>query len=229
VPIKDPEKRRANHTRYMRERYQIESVRVKHRALVNENNKRVREQSREIVAETKQAGCGICHGREPTCLVFHHLDPRQKELEISRAVANLWNEEKLRAELAKCMVLCGNCHLKVHAGVIDFVTDSGSFTPATKNPPKNHKQALAQKRVERNRQLVAQEKADGCLVCHEKDYSCLGFHHLNPREKELEVSLAAWGQWSEDRLLGEISKCVCLCSNCHSKLHAGVIDLHEGI
>jgi hypothetical protein len=127
------------------------------------------------------------------------------------------------------MILCGNCHHKVHAGVIDFVTDKGSFLPVAKKPPKTPKQVLAQKRIERNRELVAREKGLGCLICCEGAHCCLVFHHVDPEEKDLAVSVAMQAQWSEERLLQEISKCVVLCVNCHSKLHAGLVELGDAV
>lgn len=51
----------------------------------------------------------------------------------------------------------------------------------------------------------------------------LDFHHLNPSEKDLEVSLLT--RYSTKRVKDEIRKCVVLCANCHRKLHAGIISL----
>ena len=31
----------------------------------------------------------------------------------------------------------------------------------------------------------------------------------------------------KENLLKEIKKCVCLCANCHRKVHAGIIDLNK--
>jgi hypothetical protein len=48
---------------------------------------------------------------------FHHLDPTTKEFNLAgaRQTASL---EKLRAEAAKCVLLCANCHAEVEAGVL---------------------------------------------------------------------------------------------------------------
>lgn len=44
-------------------------------------------------------------------LEFHHLDPTEKEFEISDRRS--W--EALTAELDKCILLCANCHREYHS------------------------------------------------------------------------------------------------------------------
>ncbi len=59
-----------------------------------------------------------------------------------------------------------------------------------------------------------------CEQCGENHPACLEFHHLNPSEKEINLSEAvAIKGWSKNKILDEIDKCVVLCSNCHRKLH----------
>ncbi len=57
--------------------------------------------------------CEDCGEATPECLHFHHKDPRKKTLEVSVAVMR-WSRERVLAEIAKCRVLCANCHLKLH-------------------------------------------------------------------------------------------------------------------
>jgi hypothetical protein len=61
---------------------------------------------------TKQ--CEVCAESAPECLQFHHIDPEQKEIEISAALVNGWSRDRILLEAAKCRVLCANCHLKHH-------------------------------------------------------------------------------------------------------------------
>lgn len=58
-----------------------------------------------------------------------------------------------------------------------------------------------------------------CILCSENHPATLQFHHLNPNEKEMEVSLAITNGWSFTRIQEEIKKCVVLCANCHMKEH----------
>ena len=58
-------------------------------------------------------GCGLCPERHPACLEFHHIDPKEKDVNVSYAISR-WSIERLQAEIAKCVVLCSNCHRKLH-------------------------------------------------------------------------------------------------------------------
>jgi 5-methylcytosine-specific restriction endonuclease McrA len=69
-----------------------------------------------LVAEAGGA-CALCgYTRSVTALQFHHVDPASKEFHIAyrgvtRAIA------AARAEAAKCVLLCANCHAEVEAGI----------------------------------------------------------------------------------------------------------------
>ncbi|MBI3521988.1 MAG: hypothetical protein HY071_02665 [Chloroflexi bacterium] len=62
---------------------------------------------------------GTCHGCGraglPAIFEFHHRDAAQKDFGISETgIPHKW--ETVVAELAKCVMLCANCHREVHAG-----------------------------------------------------------------------------------------------------------------
>lgn len=58
------------------------------------------------------SGCKVCGERHPACLEFHHRDQSTKELNFSSSKA--MSRSRLAAEVAKCDVLCANCHKKHH-------------------------------------------------------------------------------------------------------------------
>lgn len=64
-----------------------------------------------------------------------------------------------------------------------------------------------------------------CVVCGENEPCCIDFHHRGGSAKEFDMSKVHMVGWN--RILEEISKCVALCSNCHRKVHAGIIELDE--
>jgi len=70
-------------------------------------------------------GCLLCGERVPLVLIFHHLDPATKY----KNVATILNSkiELINNELAKCVVLCRNCHTKVHAGILEV--GDGPYPP----------------------------------------------------------------------------------------------------
>ena len=62
-----------------------------------------------------RAGCLHCNERHPACLLFHHRNPDEKLFTICDSVfgaGQAWN--KIEAEIAKCDILCANCHAKEH-------------------------------------------------------------------------------------------------------------------
>jgi 5-methylcytosine-specific restriction endonuclease McrA len=60
--------------------------------------------------------CSVCgYDRLPRAFEFHHLNPREKRLEISRNGVTL-SLGRLRAEAKKCVLLCSNCHAEVGSG-----------------------------------------------------------------------------------------------------------------
>jgi len=79
---------------------------------VRKNNKLSYERNKAFVDSLK-IKCSKCDESDPICLDFHHLDPSEKEGQISR-MANSSSREKLLAEIDKCIILCSNCHRKEH-------------------------------------------------------------------------------------------------------------------
>jgi hypothetical protein len=47
-------------------------------------------------------------------LEFHHREPKLKEIVVSKALDWGWSIERILNEIAKCDVLCANCHRKQH-------------------------------------------------------------------------------------------------------------------
>lgn len=66
---------------------------------------------REELRALKDVPCADCGGRyPPECMDFDHLPDRgPKEFRISRALYRA-GRERIAAEVAKCEVVCANCH-----------------------------------------------------------------------------------------------------------------------
>ena len=56
-----------------------------------------------------------------------------------------------------------------------------------------------------------------CEKCGEDRPWVIQFHHVDPYNKSFMIS--ASGTRSKQTILKEVSKCVCLCSNCHDEFH----------
>lgn len=94
-----------------------------------------------------------------------------------------------------------------------------------KDPAFREQQAAYKKNYNRRKKaevqaLIDDFRRDGCQACSEKDPCCLSAHHL--RNKRFTISSAWSGGWSLEEVKAELRKCVCLCENCHRKLHAGI-------
>src|SRR5678810_276012 len=74
-------------------------------------------------------------------------------------------------------------------------------------------------------ELLATFRACGCLLCPERHAACLAAHHINPDTKRFDIANGIRQKYSRRRIAAELEKCVCLCMNCHSKVHAGVVML----
>ena len=57
--------------------------------------------------------CKHCGINDFRVLAFHHRDPKEKEIEIAKAIGR-WGIERVKKEIAKCDVVCSNCHLILH-------------------------------------------------------------------------------------------------------------------
>lgn len=61
----------------------------------------------------KGGACQRCgYSRCIAALEFHHVDENSKQFTIASAWNRAW--EVVKAELDKCVMLCGNCHAEVH-------------------------------------------------------------------------------------------------------------------
>lgn len=105
MPYKNDDDKRACYRRYYRRH--TDKVKAATRARKRENQKWYREYKKTLK-------CAMCGETYWACLDFHHTDPSIKDNIISRMVADGVGIEKIKEEIAKCVVLCSNCHRKFH-------------------------------------------------------------------------------------------------------------------
>ena len=79
---------------------------------------------RALIVKAKAGGCADC-GANPGIrkLDLHHRDPATKEFVVSTfysvVTRSLSGLDRLRAEIAKCDVLCRSCHAQRHRALKD--------------------------------------------------------------------------------------------------------------
>ncbi len=108
MPFKDAEERRAYQREYMRGWYQRNKAR--HISYVRKRELGIQLWFKEYKTSLSCERCGESH---PACLDFHHVDPGEKKFSVSNHHERP-SLEALKAEIAKCCVLCSNCHRKEH-------------------------------------------------------------------------------------------------------------------
>jgi 5-methylcytosine-specific restriction endonuclease McrA len=103
---KDPD----YHKRKSKEHYE------KNKETIKARNQAGKDRTRVMFSNAKASGCTApgCSEREPVCLDFHHLEG--KDMLVSKMLG--MNDARVAQEIAKCIILCANCHRKVHAGII---------------------------------------------------------------------------------------------------------------
>jgi hypothetical protein len=155
----------------------------------------------------EQLCCELCGEEAAPCLDLHHTGT--KEIGVSQMVNHGYSRERIRSEIADCMVLCANCHRKGHArreAGIDLPPEADSPTDSTRPG-----------RPQRARVTRYKRDSDGCRRCDEDDPSCLDFHH--PDEKEASVGRMVANRRPIPEILAEIERCELLCANCHRREH----------
>ena len=108
MPLKDKEKRREYQKEYMRGWYQKNKAR--HIAYVRKRDKKIKDWLKEYKTTLK---CENCEENHPACLDFHHIKPKEKKFSVAN-IKYFPSWSLLKAEIAKCRVLCANCHRKIH-------------------------------------------------------------------------------------------------------------------
>ena len=124
-----------------------------------------------------------------------------------------WVKKDVRRHAA-----CKSCHNKY---VRELYNKDGNYRQTQLKRIKAYKKSQNVK----IKKEVSRWKDGGCSFCPETEKCCLAAHHLNPKEKAFTISRAnAKGRYLE-AVKKELRKCICVCHNCHSKIHAGIIKV----
>lgn len=162
--------------------------------------------TREMLREWRQVPCADCGGRfEPHQMDFDHRDPSTKLFTLMTGRAMLMATAKLRAEAAKCDIVCANCHA---------VRTQKNWV---RRRPVGTSRYIDRKRLEwrSHAKALLELRAAPCHDCH-RTYSpfSMEFDHRDARTKVQEVTRMV-GRASLQRILEEVAKCDVVCANCH--------------
>ncbi|MFA5368967.1 MAG: hypothetical protein WC303_03130 [Candidatus Paceibacterota bacterium] len=101
--------------------------------------------------------------------------------------------------------MCKDCRKKYHKNHYDCNKE------IYKDKAKKYKKSIMEWFIEIKKDLK-------CSKCGEDRYWILDFHHINPNEKDIDVS-SLLNTANKKRILNEIKKCTVYCANCHRDLH----------
>jgi hypothetical protein len=179
-----------------------------------------RERLRELLRSAQCMDCGL---RDFAVLEFDHREPHDKRDDVSRLARQYLRWSTIEKEVAKCDVVCANCHRRRTArqfgwrkllGIDELVLPT---LPKRGAPDyeriKSVRSSLA--RRHRNRcHLLMYLREHPCTLCGENDPVVLDFDHLRDKFREVTV-LANLSGWTN--VVAEIEKCRVLCANCHRR------------
>jgi hypothetical protein len=81
---------------------------------------------------------------------------------------------------------------------------------------------LSNKDKRNKKQILVEYKRGKCFLCGYNTYiSALSFHHLNPVNKDFNISGSHCRNIELLKL--EVDKCVLVCMNCHAEIHSNVV------
>ena len=93
-------------------------TRIKHPEKSTQHRKNYRSRLKNKYIEWKRdKSCVCCGENDECCFELHHLDGSTKENHPSRILQSKGWEAFLQ-EASKCVLVCANCHRRIHAGKI---------------------------------------------------------------------------------------------------------------
>ena len=82
-----------------------------------ERNARVKIKKRNII-DAMGGQCHCCgYDVHTGALELHHRDPSKKDPKTTKHLRHITDVKRIQQELAKCVLLCANCHRETHAGL----------------------------------------------------------------------------------------------------------------
>lgn len=175
-----------------------------HRAQVRASDeRRIRVSRQYVLAYLDEHPCADCSESHLVVLDFDHVFGRKRST-VSALAGQGASISRLDEEIAKCRVVCANCHRR------RTYARAGSWR--VEWPP--GRLAHLDAPVLANLEVVRRHlQTQGCVDCGLDDLAVLEFDHVGGKTRS--VMKAVWNGWGRERLLAEISRCEVRCANCH--------------
>ena len=90
-----------------------EKNKEKYKAKARIHNQRYIQEGRMFVRGLKMSNsCVECFESHPDVLEFDHVEPSTKNTDVSYMAQHAYSLKTIEEEIAKCILLCANCHRK---------------------------------------------------------------------------------------------------------------------
>ncbi len=125
---------------------------------------------------------------------------------------------KTKKEIEEGYKTCPQCHQKKSLTTENFyLKKDGKFHYWCKEC---NDRITYQKQSNRKKECV-EYKGGKCFICgYDKYLGALDFHHIDPTQKEFNISNLKTYSWKVLKI--ELDKCICVCRNCHAEIHFGL-------
>lgn len=167
------------------------------RSYTLEKNRLIRARNVAFIRSIKEnSPCKDCGQKWHFCqLDFDHIDVKTKKYEIWRVTTQ--SIASIQAEIAKCDIVCANCHRERTQKVFGQVKLNAL--------PQNHRYS------EFINSLKSKKKCCDCRF--DFPHYMLDYDHI--QAKSFELNRAKQLRTDKGRVLEEINKCELICVNCH--------------
>lgn len=164
---------------------------------------RRRFEASEFINRLKAEPCTDCNTSFHYCQMdFDHRDPSTKRKQIS--YMKLLSLDTIRAEIAKCDLVCANCHRdRTQKSVV-----SGSISDQS-----SYQRGKLEEITAFVNSLKGGKKCMDCEKPH--PYWRLDFDHREGSGKASTISRLKLSRYSKERILEEVNKCDLVCARCH--------------
>jgi formate-dependent nitrite reductase cytochrome c552 subunit len=162
----------------------------------------------DLLRDLRRVPCADCGGRfKPHQMDFDHRDPSAKAFRVTAGRVMLMSTERVLAEVAKCDIVCANCHR-----IRTRDTERGRSRRDASGAPL---QVLKARRWKEQAGLLEQLRSVPCADCGGRFEPCaMDFDHRNPANKRYTVTRMV-GKATTEAILDEVAKCAIVCANCH--------------
>lgn len=166
----------------------------------------------EFLRELRRVPCQDCGGTfEPHQMDFDHRDPAAKAFGITWSRALLAPRERLLDEIAKCDIVCANCH-----AIRTYAQQAATWARrrAAGQLLATARAASKRRRAIPRRDLIIALRDQPCTDCGRRlPPHIMQFDHRDPTLKRYNVT-ESWCR-SEAWIREEAAKCDIVCPNCH--------------